>query len=534
MATLPKYANADLVMTALLMGGLDPTMAQTIFQRNNGDPSAIMDDVSNAQDDHTRQLASLALGYIDNPGTGHLTTLLKFGGVDENTIAQAISNVQGPNPNQKAPTPQVQAVLAGINQLGGGDILGKVNTGLQQVGVGQSALTTTREQYLFPAQNPPAPQPGPAPAPGAPGGQGTLATGQPATAANVAGGIPAAPYAKPGQYDYSDKITLPAAPVVGGAQKTPGAGAATGGGGGGGTQNLPPPPPPTTPQQLTDYINQNAGAFGWFQDIPEVANIINTIAGQKGTLADKLGEFDQQITQTQWWKNTSATARSSHAQMLSDPGTWAAAVSQQATVIGQLAKQEGINIDPDRLNSIAQTAETYQWSPEQIKGAIASEYQYNPNAPAGDTANFVKATASKYLMNLSNPAIQQWTQSIMNGNATQDTFTQYLQNQAKLQMPWMSAQIDAGIDPTTYLDHTKQSVANTLDMNPDDIDWTNSKWSSLIASRDPKTGQMTPNTQDQITQTVMNDPKYGWDQTTGAVQAAASMGSTILKSFGMA
>ena len=317
---------------------------------------------------------------------------------------------------------------------------------------------------------------------------------------------------------------------------TTGAGGGGGGAGGGpGSSNLPPPPPPTTPDDLNNYINTHAGAFAWFNDIPEINKIIVDVASQPGTLESKQDKFEQLVTQTDWWKNTSATARHSHAQMRSDPGTWASTVADQSRFIGQLAKQEGITIDPGRLNAIANTAVTYGWTPDQVKGALAAEYHYDPtNQQQGATATFVKGTASQYLLGLSDPAIQQWTQQILSGNVSQDDFKQYLAGQAKIQMPWMAAQIDQGVNPTQFLEPTRQKLASTLDMNPNDINWTDSKWSSLLASKDPKTGQLTQNTQDQIDRAVMTDPKYGWDKTSNAVGAASGVASSILKSFGMA
>ena len=345
----------------------------------------------------------------------------------------------------------------------------------------------------------------------------------------------ATPSVQSGIAPYRSDITLP--PQAPPPTKTPGQGAGAGvGGPGGGTGagTMPPPPPPTTPDDLINYIKQNAGAFAWFDDIPEIHDIITKIASQPGDIAAKLGQFEQQITQTTWWKNTSSTARQSHAEMRSDPGTWNSSVAQTSTAIGRMAANEGVNISPERLQAIATAATTYGWSPDQIKGAVSAEYHYDPtNQQQGATATSVKGMASKYLMTLSPQAIQTWTQQIMSGQTTADNFQRYLGAQAKTLFPWMSAEIDQGVDPTTFLEPYRQKIASTLEIDPNTVDWSNSKWMGLIQQKDPKTGAVIPPTYTDVERQIKTDPKYGWDKTTDALQTASGAASGLLKSFGM-
>jgi len=114
----------------------------------------------------------------------------------------------------------------------------------------------------------------------------------------------------------------------------------------------------------------------------------------------------------------------------------------------------------------------------------------------------------------------------------EQAFTDYAKNQAKGIYHWMSGAIDAGVTVKNYLTPYATTIANTLGIAPDSIDWTDSKWNGVVAKKDP-TGVSVPQTLDQALATVKTDPRFGYDNTMKAKNDAYDLASSIKSMFGM-
>lgn len=320
----------------------------------------------------------------------------------------------------------------------------------------------------------------------------------------------------------------PVQPVV-----PPGSGTTPAPGAGPGSSTIPVPGP-VSPEDMNDYIKKNAGADGWFYDIPEVRDIIDTLASQPGSLDSKLATFEQKIETTDWWKNTSSQARAFHAGMQADPASWATSISQTAESVGNYASSEGIALAPERLNAIATNAVQFGWTQQQIHTAVAADFNYDPkNAVQGTTAQNVKKMAGDMLVPITDQGVKEWTQGIMDGKYTTQTYQSYLNGQAKTLFPWMGDSIDSGMSVRQYLSPYQSQIANTLEIDPNQIDWTKDQWRSLLSTQDPKTGQPMPTTLTDVDRAVKQDPKYGWDKTSNALSTAATTGQGIMRQFGL-
>lgn len=116
--------------------------------------------------------------------------------------------------------------------------------------------------------------------------------------------------------------------------------------------------------------------------------------------------------------------------------------------------------------------------------------------------------------------------------------TEYAKAQALNLYPWMKGFL-TGPDGTTgqggtvagYLQPYATNIAAVLGVTPDSINWTDPKWQSVVAKKDP-TGVSIPQNLDQAIQTVKTDPRFGYDNTPNAKNEAYSALASIGQMFG--
>jgi hypothetical protein len=317
-------------------------------------------------------------------------------------------------------------------------------------------------------------------------------------------------------------------------KKAPGGGTPPGGGGG-----LPPVPDTRpiwqregrepTPQEVDDFVNDNFGADAWFMDVPEIKAELTQMARDGITDPE---EAKRRISATSWYKNTASSARLWHAKERSDPASAMADVTEQTDFLQSQADQLGVTIDPARLRYIAESSLRFGWSPSQINRAIAAEFRYDPKSKVQATKVVeMKDKAKKFMVPLSDEAIQTWATGLMSGQFNEASYDQYLKDSAKSLFPQLVAAIDSGMTVADYVDPYRQIAAQTLEMNPDTIDFMDPKWRQAFDQKDDK-GNRTIMTLSEWSSKIRTDKTYGYDKTQRGVQEASQFATSLLKKFG--
>ena len=96
--------------------------------------------------------------------------------------------------------------------------------------------------------------------------------------------------------------------------------------------------------------------------------------------------------------------------------------------------------------------------------------------------------------------------------------------------PSMAAAIAAGTTPQAYVQPYSSVISQMTGIDPASINFTDPKWNWVIATPDPKTGQKTALTLDQVQQKLATTPMF--DQSNNAAQMADSVTTNLNKSFG--
>ena len=319
-------------------------------------------------------------------------------------------------------------------------------------------------------------------------------------------------------------------------------------------------------QATQDFLNSNFGSIAaWYND-PSIGPVLKSAltAGKNGTAlqgqaytdyikthaVDASGNVVEVKPEESWFGTHGKAVRDAMAQKISDVGTYNQNVKNTLdSAVTPVANELGLNLPAESLNKVAEDAYVNGWTTtDQIKAALTAQYHYDPTAKIpggtiGKTISDLSAIASNYGIPLPKDPAQMETfikgiiapgnqNPALGGNAEQ-IFTQYAKDQAKSLFPWMSAAIDAGIAPKTYLQPFATTIANTLDISPDQVNWQDPKWQGLLVKTDPaKPGLSTQANMSDVMNKIKTDPQYGYDYTNAAKNDAANLASQIKQMFG--
>ncbi len=320
----------------------------------------------------------------------------------------------------------------------------------------------------------------------------------------------------------------PGAPTISG--QTPGAPGAPGAGGPGGGPAGIPQPVKLTPQQLRDQASARYGWAAAFVDIPEVANLINQYAN--GDIS--LDELDRRYRGTDFYKTTSSAERNWLEMEKTEPEDAKENLRLNVEKVTNLARATGAVLDPARIQEIALNDLKYNWTDQMVNQAIASEVHYDPTGAKTGMLAKIKGMQRDSLVPISDQTMTAWAQSIIGGTKTEEDFSAYLRDQAKSMFPALAGALDSDPNMTVrhYLDPYGQQAGKILGLNPDDIDWTDQKWSRFVNQVDPKTGQRTVMNLADMGRTLMADDQYGFDQTVNGKQTKNNLTRSLLQQMG--
>jgi hypothetical protein len=335
-------------------------------------------------------------------------------------------------------------------------------------------------------------------------------------------------------YDRAHGTSTATAPGV-----PPPSGVSGGGtGGGGGGTAVAPPAAPATPDtknmsddQILAYVRQNYGSDAAYLDAnPGLRSIFfDAVRNHPGDTA----YLENQVRQTDWFKNTSESQRLYDAKKRLDPASAQADVTAMAQQLGTFAKAQGVVLDPTKLNDIAEQAVRGSWSSSQAQQAILHEFNYRQGGAFGQAAKTesdVHQLAGEYLVPISDQAKGEWINRITRGDDTIDGFRSYLTEQAKSLFPGLSAALDAGISTKQYADPYVQLASQELEVPHDSIDLMNPRYMRALNQVDPKSGERTSMSLSDWTTYLRSLPE--WQKTSGAKSLASDMVTQLGKTFG--
>jgi hypothetical protein len=241
---------------------------------------------------------------------------------------------------------------------------------------------------------------------------------------------------------------------------------------------------------------------------------------------------------TEYYQSTDQTARTWDILQATDPASAAQKAAQAKQWVDDAQAATGIKLDTTGGLASAgfaflAKATAEGWTQDQIKYQLIAQAGGQANGgQIADATTQVKALAEQYGVPLSDQAAMHWGEQLTSGAIDQNAVKGYLVEQAKSLFPGLTAALDAGQTVAQYADPYKQIAAQNLNINPNDINWTDPKWQAALNQVDPKTGARVSMSLDQWQKTIRSDPTYGYDQTSQAQQSASQLTTQLAQRFG--
>ena len=196
-----------------------------------------------------------------------------------------------------------------------------------------------------------------------------------------------------------------------------------------------------------------------------------------------------------------------------------------------LATELGVELTDGQVNSLGYDYANGNIDATTVRSRIASTGNINfATGEAAKTIDSLKATAASYGVSYDPSWYTQSAKDILTGKVDNDTLAQQLKELAKSRYPSLAKQIDAGYTVKQIASPYLQSMANILEINPNDITMEDptikQAFTSLNADGQPSTKALW-----QFEQDLKQDPR--WRFTKNAQTDLMGTARKVLQDFGL-
>jgi hypothetical protein len=196
-----------------------------------------------------------------------------------------------------------------------------------------------------------------------------------------------------------------------------------------------------------------------------------------------------------------------------------------------LATELGVELTDGQVNSLGYDYANGNIDATTVRSRIASTGNINfATGEAAKTIDSLKATAASYGVSYDPSWYTQSAKDILTGKVDNDTLAQQLKELAKSRYPSLAKQIDAGYTVKQVASPYLQSMANILEINPNDITMEDptikQAFTSLNADGQPSTKALW-----QFEQDLKQDPR--WRFTKNAQTDLMGTARKVLQDFGL-
>lgn len=268
------------------------------------------------------------------------------------------------------------------------------------------------------------------------------------------------------------------------------------------------------------------------KNIPEIAQLLQNAINKGYTDA----QFQAELEQTNWWKQTTASAREWDINGERDPATQQTQIDNRTAFIQQTSLDTfGVRISAETASELALDSLRQGWGQQFLLNSIGDVATQSTagisQLRAGYIGQALRKTAYDYGIAISENTFNKFVNQIAVGAETQDTFQQYALTQAKNLFPSVADRLDAGETFQQIVDPYKQNAASLLEIDPDSIDFTSPDWAKAITYQDAK-GEQRPMNFSEFNDYVRQTRSFGYEYTDQAKNKAYKVASELANLFG--
>lgn len=291
-------------------------------------------------------------------------------------------------------------------------------------------------------------------------------------------------------------------------------------------------PPDASPAEVEQWIKTNVSGAAAYLTIPEMRAILfeGAKAYQQGDPWTE-NEWRYKLENTNWWRTNGERARYLEGLKATDPAEYELEIQREIDRIEPEFAQLGLHVD---IRAIAEASLRYGWTQDQLRENFVGHLKYAKTHQGLDEGSTVDLSAdalmrmarTEYLVPMARSDVENWAIDIYAGTRTEEQYRAHLETLAKSRF---GDAIGQGITPGEYMAPLRAMIADTLELQPADIDFLDPRF-GVVMQYDPGTGAPRPMTLSEAERWARSQPEYNY--TGGANDQAASFGETLGRMFG--
>lgn len=191
----------------------------------------------------------------------------------------------------------------------------------------------------------------------------------------------------------------------------------------------------------------------------------------------------------------------------------------------------GIKMSPEQIFNLASRTVDQNLSTAEVVDAVVSFTDWSTNT-AGDmkaSVEAIKSAGKRFLVGVSDETAQDYSRRIASGEMSMDGVQSALMEQARLANPWMQSVIDSGQTPMDVLMPTRDKIAQSLGLNPNDVDLTNARFNKMLTVENSDGSVRLANDR-ELTRNIRSDRE--WAKSSEASDLMTGMSRAVAQIFG--
>jgi hypothetical protein len=248
-------------------------------------------------------------------------------------------------------------------------------------------------------------------------------------------------------------------------------------------------------------------------------------------------KFVAAVKNSKWYKTHGETYRTNLAQKTTDPASWKQKVLGQQASVMDLARSMGADLDSKTLAKLADDSLMFGWNDSQTRNALAAQIittGKGQHGEAGTNVTSIMESAYRNGISITRDWANQFAAKIASGDYTLDDAKHKIRTMAQSLAPGFAKELEGGMDLYDIATPYMQSMAQTLELNPSEVDLFDPTIRKAMSTGTPDAkGQPQPGSTPlwQFEQGLRQDQRYM--KTQKAQDQTMNVGRQVLADMGL-
>lgn len=281
--------------------------------------------------------------------------------------------------------------------------------------------------------------------------------------------------------------------------------------------------------QFREVVTERFPSWAWALDDPELGPLLQQAAGEEEWSAEV---FTSRLKATGWWTSRTAAQREWDI-FLGSAGDAdiERRIDEARGVLSDNAATLGATLTDAELDTLTRESLRNAWNEDEVTGQLLAR---SGTFTAGDytaAQTSVNTLASQYMVSVDDATARSISSKLLSGEMSPQGAEEYMRNIARQRYPigQITEMIDQGVNLQEYFAPHRQVLANALERNPADIDFT-TEFQSVMSLRGDD-GTVAPMSLGQVEQYTRTLDEF-WETQAGREQKH-QMGRSLARQMGV-